>query len=104
MADIPDMPALVEVLKREFGVRDHFARAILTAVLPLVVGPVADTLDFYADPEVYHGVAFLFDRPGGGFEEDFDEDHGHEFYDRPMPGKMARNTLSQLKALGTGEG
>lgn len=51
-------------------------------------------LEFYADPENYHAIGFAFDRPCGLFEDDFDEDHGHEDYDRPMPGKRARASLT----------
>lgn len=51
-------------------------------------------LDFYADPETYHGCSFMFDRPTGGFDEDFSNNHGHEDYDRPMPGQKARDVLS----------
>jgi len=50
-------------------------------------------LEFYADPENYHAIMFLVDRPAGGFADDFDTEHGHEFYDRPMPGKRARRAL-----------
>lgn len=52
-----------------------------------------EALEFYADPETYHAITFMIDPPCGGFEDDFDEDHGDEFYDRPMPGKRARAAL-----------
>jgi hypothetical protein len=55
-----------------------------------------EALDFYADPETYHAIAFWFDPPCGGFAEDFDEDHGGD-YDRPMPGKLARVTLRRTE-------
>lgn len=55
-----------------------------------------DALAFYGDPQTYHAVAFLFDPPCGGFDDDFDEEHGEPFYDRPMPGKLARETLRGL--------
>lgn len=45
----------------------------------------------YADPESYHAVAMLVDRPAGWFADDFDG--GHEGYDRPMPGKHAREVV-----------
>lgn len=54
---------------------------------------VLSALSFYADQESYHAVGFYFDRPCGGFDEDFEEDHGHPYYDRPMPGKQARAAL-----------
>lgn len=55
-----------------------------------------DALQFYADPENYHAIAFMADRPAGGFANDFDTKHGHDFYDRPMPGKTARKALKLL--------
>lgn len=56
------------------------------------------TIQFYSDPENYHAIGFFPDPPCGDFIQDFSDDHGHPFYDRPMPGKMARETL--LKYLG----
>lgn len=53
-------------------------------------------LEFYADPETYHAIGFFPDRPCGDFMEDFSEDHGDDFYDRPMPGKRARDVLSKI--------
>lgn len=47
-------------------------------------------LSVYADPSFYHACVFMFDRPTGGFDEDFDFDAE---YDRPMPGKLAREVL-----------
>ena len=54
-----------------------------------------EIVHFYADPQIYHAIAFLVDRPAGSFADDFSEDeetraHG---YDRPMPGKRAREAL-----------
>lgn len=57
------------------------------------LGKALDVVEFYADPENYHAISFLFDRPCGGFADDFDEDHGHPDYNRPMPGKLARGLL-----------
>lgn len=51
-------------------------------------------LAFYADPGNYHGIRFWQDRPAGAFADDFSEDHGDDFYDRPMPGKLARKALN----------
>ena len=51
-------------------------------------------LFFYSEPENYHAIAFFADPPAGAFMDDFDENHGHHFYDRPMPGKMAREALA----------
>lgn len=55
---------------------------------------VVTALEFYADPSTYHACMFLFDSPTGGFDEDFDD--GHLEYDRPMPGKRARQALAVL--------
>jgi hypothetical protein len=56
-------------------------------------------LAFYADPETYHAVAFMFDPPCGGFDQDFSEvDHPH--YRRHMPGKTARDALRSPTARG----
>lgn len=63
-----------------------------------VVDTVGDALRFYASPETYHAIAFFPDPPCGAFMEDFSDDHGDEFYDRPMPGKAARALLEQLNA------
>lgn len=54
---------------------------------------MVEALSFYANVGIYHGCGFKFDRPTGGFDEDFSEDHGDPFYDRPMPGKLAREAL-----------
>lgn len=53
-------------------------------------------LSFYADPETYHAVSFMFDSPGGGWKEDFSDDHEHWQYDRAMPGKQARKMILEL--------
>lgn len=44
----------------------------------------------YAAPGFYHACEFRFDRPTGGFDEDFDYS---EEYERDMPGKLARAAL-----------
>jgi hypothetical protein len=54
---------------------------------------LSDALAVYADPSFYHACSFMFDRPTGGFDEDFDFDSD---YDRDMPGKLARDTLRAL--------
>ena len=48
-------------------------------------------LSLYADPGFYHGCGFHFDRPTGGFDEDFSD---NDLYDYPKPGKLARSILS----------
>lgn len=53
-------------------------------------------LEFYANPENYHAIAFLGDAPCGDFVTDCDEEHGHPDYeDRAMPGKRARSVLKE---------
>lgn len=52
-----------------------------------------EALSLYGNPQFYHGVSFRFDRPTGGFDEDFD--HSEE-YERDMPGKYAREVLTSL--------
>jgi hypothetical protein len=54
-----------------------------------------DALWFYGNPETYHACVFYFDPPTGGFDGDFDKEHGHPHYDRSMPGKLARAILSR---------
>jgi len=72
-------------------------------VLPLDWQPpwmvdVVEGLAFYANPGNYHAVAFMFDPPCGGFADDFDEDHGETLlYNRPMPGKRAREALAKAR-------
>jgi hypothetical protein len=60
---------------------------------------LSDALEFYADPENYHAVAFMADRPAGAFADDFSSDY-EEFtdicYGRDMPGKYARHALRLL--------
>lgn len=49
-------------------------------------------LEFYADPENYHAIAFFSDPPHGEFMNDFSETDWSD-YDRPMPGKRARELI-----------
>ena len=58
---------------------------------------LGEALAFYGSPETYHAIFFAFDRPCGDFEEDFSEDHGDDFYKRPMPGKFAREVLATVR-------
>ena len=60
---------------------------------------LVEALHFYADPESYHAIGLMIDRPAGGFADDFSFDHGHKEYDREMPGKMAREVLLKLGYL-----
>lgn len=72
----------------EVEIKELAAAAIKT------IEEMTAALEFYADPGTYHACGFFFDRPTGGFDEDFSEDHGDPFYDRPMPGKLARQVLA----------
>lgn len=62
--------------------------AIDTAIR--LLSDYVSALAFYAEPNTYFATAFMFDRPAGAFEEDFSYD---EEYQRPMPGKLARQVL-----------
>ncbi len=55
-----------------------------------------EALEFYADPENYHAISFWPDSPCGGFANDFSRTD-HEDYERPMPGKTARQALEPTK-------
>jgi len=55
-----------------------------------------DALYFYANPDTYFAIAFLRDHPCGAFMEDFCDKHEMKEYDRPMPGKLARQTLLEV--------
>jgi hypothetical protein len=81
------------------------ASAVARPVAPAIPEKVREALEFYGDPETYHACTFLFDAPTGGFDADFEEAHGHPDYDRPMPGKLAREALALLApSTTTGEG
>jgi hypothetical protein len=59
-------------------------------------GVLHDALAEYADPDFYFAIAVMADRPAGGFADDFDRKHGNSFYDREMPGKLARQVLKKV--------
>lgn len=52
---------------------------------------IEDALAQYADPGFYHGIGFRFDKPCGGFDEDFSISDSE--YDYKKPGKLAREVL-----------
>ena len=54
------------------------------------------TLKFYADPENYHALTIVGDRPCGAFGDDFSKVE-HPDYDE-MPGKAARAALNVLRS------
>ena len=60
-----------------------------------VISKLMAALRQYADPGFYHGMGFMVDPPGGGFEDDFDHQHGDEAYGA-KPGKLARRTIAEL--------
>lgn len=62
------------------------------------LGIALDALATYADPETYHAIAIIADRPAGTFADDFSKTK-NPFYDRKMPGKLARATFKKLKKL-----
>ena len=60
---------------------------------PKRLSVLLEALCMYGDPESYHAMSFMGDRPCGAFADDFGTEHGDEFYGRDMPGKTARNAL-----------
>lgn len=54
-------------------------------------GLLIETLTIYADPGFYHAIVIIGDAPTGGFDEDVSVVPSR--YDRPMPGKAARDGL-----------
>jgi hypothetical protein len=63
---------------------------------------------FYANPDTYYAVSFLFDPPCGGFRDDFGWVKWSD-YNRKMPGKVARRALAgeisqMLKLMSTDVG
>jgi len=66
--------------------------------LDSVIEDLVEALAFYANPETYHAVGFLFDHPSGDFKDDFSHDDWMD-YDRPMAGKHARDALIQTGDL-----
>ncbi len=55
-----------------------------------------ETLGFYAQPENYHAIAIVGDRPCGEFAYDVSM---IKRYDRKMPGKLARTTLNKIQKI-----
>jgi hypothetical protein len=53
-------------------------------------------LGFYADPDSYFAIGIFPDHPCGNFINDFDNEHGNDQYDRPMPGRYARMVLKEI--------
>ena len=58
------------------------------------LAPYWRALQFYADPHAYFACSFAFDRPTGGFDEDFETIDGHD-----VPGKRARAVLAGEYAI-----
>lgn len=87
-------PTIEEKYDAVLGVMD-----VLTSRIALLENDnecLIKAVQYYADPEIYFGCGFFFDSPTGGFDDDFDEDHGHPLFDRAMPGKTAREALEQV--------
>lgn len=59
------------------------------------VPEVVKALALYADPGFYHAITIVGDRPTGGFDEDVSMVDSYYGYDRPMPGKHAREVLTR---------
>lgn len=57
-----------------------------------------EVLALYADPESYHGIAMICDRPSGWFADDVSKT-GHPHYDRKMHGAAARKALVKIQKL-----
>ncbi len=53
-----------------------------------------EAVKFYAERETYRACAVVVDHPCGPFADDFDQKHGHDHYQREMPGKMARAAIA----------
>jgi hypothetical protein len=59
-----------------------------------------ETLALYANPESYHAIAMIYERPCGWFEGDVSKtDHPH--YAREMHGDAARKALAKIQKLVT---
>ena len=72
-----------------------------------VLETLLEALDFYANPDTYWACSFIFDRPTGGFDDDFSD---HKEYgdfldgntpdcyyeDRERPGMAARKALREF--------
>jgi hypothetical protein len=81
------------------GINAEYTEAKLRASLAARekdVLALGEALAFYADPDTYFAVAFAFDLPCGGFVADFSEDEKTVEYNRPMPGKSAREALANV--------
>lgn len=72
-------------------------RDILIEQYKRALGIAIDALRFYADPETYHAIMIVPDRPAGLFADDFGPDNDFE-YQRPMPGRCARDAIERLGA------
>lgn len=75
-------------------------RTTSAAELCHIIGILYDTVQFYADPDTYFAIGFMFDSPTGEFSEDFEY---NDDYRRDMPGKKARQTLDRVYKIMHGE-
>jgi len=62
-------------------------------------GILMDALSQYANPEFYHAIMILADRPSGEFADDFSQadDPSYTHYNREMPGKLAREAIKRIE-------
>lgn len=68
-----------------------------------ILQALIEALEFYADPNTYWACSFMFDRPTGGFDDDFStysefndfcpQDSEDEHGERERPGVTARKAL-----------
>ncbi len=70
--------------------KDKYEKALLVAV---------EALALYAEPESYHAISLLVDRPCGWFAEDRSLIRGHPFYKRSMHGAAARRALRSVAKI-----
>lgn len=83
--------------------------SIIDQIQPLIDAETTrlrEALEFYADPDTYHAISFMGDRPCGAFADDLSEDEFTEEagYFRPMPGKTAREALAHEEQQNTNKG
>lgn len=57
-----------------------------------------EALAFYANPDNYHAIAMLYDRPTGAFADDTSK-VVHSHYQRPVHGKAARKALTKIQKI-----
>ncbi len=72
-----------------------------------VLETLLEALDFYANPDTYWACSFMFDRPTGGFDDDFSDHKEYEdfldgntpdcyYENRERPGMTARKAIREF--------